>query len=189
MTETIMPSFDRYPSEGNSIGRMLAGYGELELEMCACVAAATNDLDAAIKKLFGTRGELKRIRAADGMMKASYEAAGLGAKYRRTMANMDWCRTVRNQYAHCNWYDTSAEGLCFVDLEHTASLKRKLRMVTKHRHPIDAPLLSGQEAYFRYVQKCFWYLAEAYEASKGKPRHGLPLFTWPATINRPPKHN
>jgi len=168
---------------------MLAGYGDLELEMCACVAATTNDLDAAIKRLFGARGELKRIKTADAMMKASYVSCSFGAKYRRTMANMDWCRTVRNQYAHCNWYDTSAEGLCFIDLEHTATLKRKIRVVTKHRRPLDAPLLIRQEAYFKYVQKCFWYLAEAYEISKGKRRHGGPLYTWPASINRPPKHN
>jgi hypothetical protein len=187
--ETIVPSFDRYPNEGNSIGRLLAGYGELELEMCACVAAATGDLDAAIKKLFGTRGELKRIKTADAMMKASYASSGFGAKYRRTIANMDWCRTVRNQYAHCNWYDTSTEGLCFVDLEHTATLKRTIRVITKHRRPLDTVLLSQQEAYFKYVQKCFWYLAEAYESSKSKPRHGSPLYTWPARINRPARHN
>jgi hypothetical protein len=51
MPETIMPAFDRFVEEGNIIGRLLAGYGELELEMCACVAAVTNDLDAAIRKL------------------------------------------------------------------------------------------------------------------------------------------
>jgi hypothetical protein len=34
---TIMPCFDRFPKEGDLIGRLLAGYGELELEMCACV--------------------------------------------------------------------------------------------------------------------------------------------------------
>ena len=189
MTETIVPSFDRYPKEGNSIGRLLAGYGDLELEMCACVAATTNDLDAAIKKLFGTRGELKRIRTADAMMKASYVSGGFGPKYRRTMANMDWCRQVRNQYAHCNWYDTSAEGLCFVDLEHTATLKRKIRVVATHRHPLNAALLGEQEAYFKYVQRCFWYLAEAYEISKAKPRRDGSLYTWPARMNRPARHN
>jgi hypothetical protein len=35
MTETIMPCFDRFPREGNLIGRLLAGYGELELELCS----------------------------------------------------------------------------------------------------------------------------------------------------------
>jgi hypothetical protein len=145
--------------------------GELELEMCACVAATTNDLDAAIKKLFRTRGEMNRIKTADSMMTARYISAGLETKYRRTIANMDWCRTVRNQYAHCNWYDTSEEGLCFVDLEHTAKLKKKIVSVAKHRYPIDATLLIQQEQYFRYVQKCFWYLVESYKSFKGEQRH------------------
>ena len=34
---------------------------------CACVAATTDDFDAAIKKLFGIRGELKRIKTADAV--------------------------------------------------------------------------------------------------------------------------
>jgi hypothetical protein len=140
----IMPCFDRFPREGNIIGRLLAGYGELELEMCACVAAATDDLNGAIKRLFGLRGEYQRIKTANSMMKASYVSVGLASKYDRTMANMDWCRTVRNQYVHCNWYDTTAEGLCFVDLEHTAKLKKKIKSVMAHRYPIDAVLLEQQ---------------------------------------------
>jgi hypothetical protein len=154
-----MPCFDRYPKEGNIIGRLLAGYGELELEMCACVAATTGDLNTAIKKLFRVRGEHNRIKTADAMMKTAYASIGLASKYNRTMANMDWCRTVRNQYAHCNWYDTTPEGLCFVDLEHTAKLKRKIKLVAAHRYPIDAVLLKRQEFYFTYVRQCYWHLA------------------------------
>jgi hypothetical protein len=123
------------------------------------------------------------------MMRAAYATNGLGPKYRRALADMDWCRKVRNQYAHCNWYDTLAEGLCFIDLEHTATLKRKIKQVTKHRYSIDAKLLARQEAYFKYVQKCFWFLGEAYEIKHGtKPRGGA-FHTWPARINRPPRHN
>jgi hypothetical protein len=189
MPETIMPAFDRFVEEGNIIGRSLAGYGELELEMCACVAAVTNDLDAAIRKLFGTRGEQRRIETAGSIMTPGYISAGLGTEYRDTIANMGWCKTVRNQYAHCNWYDTSEEGLCFVNLERLAQLKTKIVSVTAHRFPIDTALLRQQEAYFKYVQKCFWYLAESYSMFKGEHRHGRPLFIWPARIERPLKHN
>ncbi len=78
---TIMLCFDRFRVEGNIIGRLLAGYGELELEMCACVAATTGDLDGAIKKLFRMRGENKRIKTADSMMKRPYTSVGLASKY------------------------------------------------------------------------------------------------------------
>ena len=42
MTETVMPCFDenQYPEEGLIIGRLLTGYGELELEMCSAIGAA-----------------------------------------------------------------------------------------------------------------------------------------------------
>jgi hypothetical protein len=186
---TIMPCFDRFPKEGNLIGRLLAGYGELELEMCACLAATTDDLSAAIKRLFGIRGEYKRIKTADAMMKASYASAGLASKYNHVIGNMDWCRTVRNQYAHCNWYDTTAEGLCFVDLEHTAKLKRKIKSVAAHRYPIDAVLLKRQETYFTYVRECYWHLAAAYRIARGKGFKGGPLHPWPPRLARPPRHN
>ena len=186
---TIMPCFDRFPKEGDIIGRLLAGYGELELEMCACVAATTDDLNGAIKKLFGMRGEYRRIEAADAMMKRSYASVDLASKYSLTIANMHWCRTVRNQYAHCNWYDTTAEGLCFVDLEHTAKLKRKIKSVTAHRYPIDAVLLKRQEIYFTYVRECYWHLAEAYRTACGKEVKGGPLHPWPPRFTRPPKHS
>ena len=122
------------------------------------------------------------------MMKASYASAGLASKYNLTIANMDWCRTVRNQYAHCNWYDTPAEGLCFVDLEHTAKLKTKIKSVTAHRHPIDAVLLKRQETYFTYVSDCYLHLDEAYR-TRGKGFKGGPLHPWPPRRPRPPKRN
>ena len=51
MTDTIMPSFNVAEREGSLIGRLLAGYGELELEMAACAMAANSeDLDMVIKK-------------------------------------------------------------------------------------------------------------------------------------------
>jgi len=187
MPETIMPAFDRFVEEGNIIGRLLAGYGELELEMCACVVGVTNDLDAAIRKLFGTRGEQKRIKTADSIMTPYYSSAGLGTKYRNTIENMGWCKAVRNQYAHCSWYDTSEEGLCFVNLERLAQLKPNIVSVTAHRYPINTALLRQQETYFRYVQKCFWYLAEGYKSFNGEQTHGL--FQWPARIEQPLKHN
>src|SRR6266487_462405 len=82
MTETVLPSFLRFREEGLIIGRILAGYGELEFEMCDCVFAINNDLDSSIRQLFGRRGELRRIKIAEELMKAQYEAAGLAAPHR-----------------------------------------------------------------------------------------------------------
>jgi hypothetical protein len=186
---TIMPCFNSAPQEGDLIGRLLAGYGELEREMCDCVVAATNDLDGAIKTLFGVRGEKRRIDMADEMMGTHYDSAGLGPKHQAAIANMHWCREVRNQYAHCQWYYTPEEGLCFIDLEHTAKLLTKILKLTAHRYPIDAALLQRQEDYFHYVRECYWHLAEALRLATGRINKRSTAFQWPPVLARPPKHN
>ncbi len=137
--EIIILAFGRYSEEGAIIGRLLAGYGELELEICNCVAAVTDDIDGALRTLFGIRGAEKRIEKADGIMRASYGSAGLEPKYVAVMDAIEWCRKVRNQYAHCHWYDTKDEGLCFVDLESIAKIKNHLLPLKLHRHAVDVP--------------------------------------------------
>jgi hypothetical protein len=122
MSETVLPGFISRPDEGSIIGRILAGYGELEMELCACVCVATGDLDAAIKALFRLRGEDKRIRRAVAMARDYYTSADLAETFDSVIEDLHWCRQIRNQYAHSQWYYTEAEGLCFVDLEHTARL-------------------------------------------------------------------
>jgi len=62
------------------------------------------------------------------LTEAAYVGIELGPIYATTMADMDWCRQIRNQYAHCQWYYTAHEGLCFIDLEELASSPRKLCM-------------------------------------------------------------
>jgi hypothetical protein len=188
VTDTVMPSFDSAKREGSLIGRLLAGYGELELEMAACAMAANDeDVDMVIKKLFLTRGEYNRIVAGDKLMKPQFEAAQLGKIYARTIKNMHFCRDLRNQYAHCNWHYTATEGLSFVDLERVAKWPRRIKQITRYRRPLSVELLERQEAYFRYVQKCFWYLAEAYKIKTGTLIDS-PLWPRPAIIARPPKY-
>jgi hypothetical protein len=189
MAETIMPCFNIAKREGDLIGRILAGYGELELEMAQCAMAANgNDVDKVVKRLFKDRGELKRIRMADSMMKAQYGRVGLRVPYDRAIKDMNFCRTIRNQYAHCNWYHTTAEGLCFIDLEHLARLSKRIVQVTARRRPLNVALLEQQEVYFKYVQRCFWYLAEAYKVKVGL-LHQAPLWMRPKRIRRPRRHS
>jgi len=62
---SIMPAFVRYPEEAAIIGRLLAGYGELEFDLCLCVGHARGDMDMAFKAMFRPRGETQRIDIAD----------------------------------------------------------------------------------------------------------------------------
>jgi hypothetical protein len=189
MDELIVPCFaeDQAEGEGKIIGRLLAGYGELELEMCGCLAATINeDLDGAIKALFRVRGEERRISAADTRMKQQFIVAGLAAPYQAALCDMDWCRQIRNQYAHCHWYYTSPEGLCFINLENSAKKSDPIIRVTDGRLPLDVKLLTEQETYFKYVQKCFWYLKDTYRTWVGRPS----TLDWPLPpkLNRPQRH-
>jgi hypothetical protein len=189
VTETVLPAFLRYPNEGLIIGRILAGYGELEFEMCECLFTTNNDVDLSIKHLFSQRGELRRIKIADGLMRTKYADAGLGnTAYESFMADMDWCRGIRNQYAHCNWYDKEGEGLSFVDLEATANLViTNKRSLGEQRCCVDVALLIEQESFFKYVQRGFWYLAASYREKAGGPcNEGVKL---PPQRSRPRKYN
>jgi hypothetical protein len=117
MPETIMPGFERFKPEGSIIGRLLTGYGELEFEMCRCIEAVTTDLDAAIRSLFQIWNAQDRITKTANLVSSQYVNAGLGAMFATAVADIDWCRLIRNQYAHCNWYDTKSEGIMFYNLE------------------------------------------------------------------------
>src|SRR5580704_3715828 len=90
MADTILHCFDpgSAEAEGKIIGSLLAGYGELELEMALCLIAATGNYDASLKALYSVRGEEKRIKKADRMMKVQYVNAKLAIDYKQTISDM-----------------------------------------------------------------------------------------------------
>jgi len=193
----LMPCFwpENAEKEGNIIGRLLTGYGELEFEMCHCLAVATpgnfNDaikINEAAKLLFGQRGEEKRITTADNAMRAAYASAHLAKIYDETISDMHWCRKIRNQYSHCTWYYTATEGLHFINLEDWA--KSPTPTLTDGRLPLTTALLMEQENYFMYVKRSFWHLTAAYQNTSGQraKRNLISAFPLPPKLPRPPMH-
>jgi hypothetical protein len=172
--------------EGGIIGRLLAGYGELELELCDCVIAINDDTDSAIRAMFKDRGEAKRIDSARNFAKAAYDRVGLSSDFLQAAADMHWCRQIRNQYAHCHWYDTPAEGLMFVDLEALAATAGTMGKLMDGRVSIDVSLLREQEAFFSYVQRSFWFVAGEYRLRTGARRDNS--FPRVPAVARPLKH-
>jgi hypothetical protein len=179
-----LPCYKDAPRELDIIGHLLVGYGELEFEMCNCVVAVTRDLDLAVKSLFQVRGEKRRIDKADSLTKDQYVANGLGTEHCETMSDMHWCRQIRNQYAHCNWYWTRQEGLCFVDLEGKAKIPAKITSVTDNRATLGLDLLKEQDSFFGYVRRCFWHLDWAYRTETGQQT--ILDHVRPARVARPP---
>jgi hypothetical protein len=183
MTDQILPAFWRYPEEGKIIGRILAGYGELEFELADCLGAVLEDQDQAFRVMFRTRGEEQRIQTADALMRQAYSAIGFSAAYIETIDDLGWCKRTRNRYAHCHWYDTQEDGLCYFDVEGWAKKHVPLEFTNKK---LNLPVLQKQEAYFRYVQSSLWHLQEAMKKSKNMPVFGLHVR--PAKIDRPPEN-
>jgi hypothetical protein len=148
---SLMPCFKSGEAfdEGVILGRLLAGYGELELEMCSCLIAVEGIFDFPIRTIFNKGvGAERRIKIAKRTLKSDFANAGLLADLMRALTDLNWCREIRNQYSHCHWYWTAREGLCFVNLEELARQPTPISSLMANRHPIDVPLLTAQEDYF-----------------------------------------
>jgi hypothetical protein len=181
---TIMPVFRQFPREAAQLGIILAGYGELEYELLNCLNAVLGDLDASTRVLFRARGEEQRIQIADALMRWRYDAGGLINPYSEAIADMGYCRQLRNQYAHCHWAETNNQ-LWFANLQDTAKSLAGQTMV--RQYPIDLPLLELQEDYFVYVRDCFSYLDREFRLREG--RLSSHIFRLPKKVARPPKHS
>jgi hypothetical protein len=182
---STMPAFGQFQQEAAVIGRLLAGYGELEYELMVCLSCAIGDIDTAVRVVFRARGEEQRIIAADTIMRPWYDAVGLINPYSEAVADMGWCRQIRNQYAHCHWITIdNGLNLGFYDLEAAAKSNTKIRL---KRHEVDLALLQEQESYFCYVNECFWYLDHEFQSLSGQLK-GQP-FRLPPKVPRPLKYN
>lgn len=192
MSDTAMPCFVQFPNVGNLVGRILAGYGELEVEMALCVAETMNgNVDDALRLLFVRMSAEKRHDMAKKAMRVPCTSAGMDAEFTETMVDMTWCRNLRNQYAHCQWYWTEVEGVCFINLEEIAKKPGAIGPLADHRLAINEVLLGQQDAYFHYVRASFWHLAEAlkrHRTSADKLRNRGPIFPKPSKVTRPVTH-
>lgn len=194
---TLMPCFvhkhEAY-EEGIIVGRLLAGYGEIEMAICACIIEQTPgyDFDTPVRDLFGERGEAKRIKNARAQLIILFQSVNLHAEVAEALDDMDWCRKIRNQYAHCQWYWTSHEGLCFVDLEALAKQATPITELTKNKLPVTLPLLEEQWNFFEYVFNTFDYLRWEYRIRRDKllgSERSVPIFVKPSTKTRPHLHS
>src|SRR5215468_6824220 len=103
----VMPAFHRFQSEAAIIGRLLAGYAELEIDLLNCVSQARADFDGTLKAMFRVRGETARINVGDALGRQAYLKLGLGPDFELAVSVIRHCLKIRNQYAHRNWYDVA----------------------------------------------------------------------------------
>lgn len=154
-----MPVFHKFPEEAAIIGRLLAGYSELEIGLMHCVQDVRMDFDVVLKTMFRTRGETQRIDIADALGRMHFAMDNLETQFAMAIGNMRYCLKIRNQYAHCAWNSDASGKLAFSDLEEIA---RQNDMVGNFKSlkvfHLNVPLLTQQEQYFEYVDSLLSWL-------------------------------
>lgn len=180
-----IPGLYKFPKEAVIIGRLLAGYSEIEYAVGLCLAAVLDDPDTMVRVLFRTRGEEQRLEIADALMRHKFDSAKLTSTYCEAMADAHWCRRIRNQFAHCLYDGHSDDFLRIVSLEDSA--KARAGGTTATRIAVTPDLLKYHEEYFGYVQWCLFFLEKEYLKVVGKiSSHAHSL---PKKIARPPLNN
>jgi hypothetical protein len=184
MSGIIMPAFHAYKDEAAIIGRLLAGYGELEFLLCHCLGVVAGNLSTACRIVFRNRGEEGRISTADAILRPHYEQHNLIEAWDLVRRNLQECKAIRNQYSHCNWLN-DPNGLFFTNLEKGA--KSLTGNITQQFCHLDVPVLSQQEDYFRSTGDGLCYLREEHRVRIGKIQN----HPWPAPGETPPppRHN
>src|SRR5680860_168095 len=169
----ISEAFSDFPAEAALIGRMLAGYTDLELDLMHCVCAVNGDFDTVIKAMYRSRGETQRINVADAFGRQSYRSLGLGTEFEMALGAMRQCMRIRNQFAHCIWWNDNTGQLALANLEEIAGLNEMVNdLGGVNVHHVNVVLLEEQFGYFEYTSNLLiWVL---HEGNKKAGRSAIP---------------
>ena len=154
----ILIPFDRFTAEAALIGKMLTGYAVLEIDLMHCVNAVRHDENAVLKAIFSVRGEKRRIDVASAAGRELYEGLGLRDDFALAIAAMHHCRKIRNQYAHCVWWDDNTPKLAFRAVEEIAEQEEAVRLAHLVPNHVTVPLLQDQLDYFEYTDDFLHWL-------------------------------
>jgi hypothetical protein len=154
---------ERFRREGEIIGQLIVGYGEIELELCRCIAAGNDDLNRTFRSMFGQRSEGKRIEFANTEGVQSYTMLRnqeiMGA-FNEAIKATRFCLQIRNRYAHWLFYNDDTHGmLAVVNVEKLAKstevINDLLGVEVKH---LTENILQSQQTYFIYTRACIEYV-------------------------------
>jgi hypothetical protein len=156
---TINSPLTTYAKEAAVIGRLLAGYGELEYRLVECGTHVLGSMELAFDTLFCIRGEMNRLKIANSLLRIRFRNSNLLSEYDEYLKGMDHCRMIRNQYAHCH-YATGPRQLCIFSMEE--AVKRVGFHTVSTLYKINLGTLKRQESYFLYVEQGLRYLVYKY---------------------------
>jgi hypothetical protein len=181
----LLIEFEGFQEEQALIGRMLMAYSEFEFEIARLLAyALPGGDDAAGRILFRVNGEAARLDVADAILRPFFDKLKLGGKWCNTLGALRYCKTVRNQYAHCNWVKDTDRPLSFINMDKDADSPDGT--LTVHFYPTDLALLQKQHQYFEYTLDWLFYLGCECRHLSGEES---PLPQVPKSIPQPPLHN
>ena len=181
----ILRAFQDFLLEAALIGRMLAGYADLEIDLMNCAKAVRGDLDLTLKTMFRGRGNAQRIDIADALARQPYHGLGIGAEFETAIGAVRYCLRIRNLYAHCTWWNDNSGRLAFANLEELA--KENVVVVDLHGltvHHVTVSHLQAQFAYFEYADNVLIGVIQEGNRRAGKP--ALPGILVPAVMAPPP---
>jgi len=185
MGHTVLEIFKKHPNEAAIVGRLLAGYGELEFNLLSLLTPYMHSNVMAAKVLFRLRGEEQRIQLADAIIRERITDSPMKERYAEAISDMGHCRKIRNQYAHCHWGEHSVVGLTIAILEPGMKSNAPMPMVSTPQ--ISYELLVQQEHFFDFVADCLWNLAK--ESDVTGARLSIPLRPRPKKVPQPRLHN
>lgn len=160
----FMPPFRRFSNEAAIIGRLLAGYGEIDLSFAVCTAQVLahgnkKHKDTILRAIFRMKTESARVNLADTLIHPKLAEQKLAGDYSYIIGCIKHCLKIRNQFSHCHWADYDGAGLFFTNLEDAAEKKDGFDYEWLH---IDVPLLVEQENLFFHTVECLWNLEKEY---------------------------
>ena len=187
LSRPLLNGFENFAEEGTLVGRLLAAYGELELDVMNCVGIVKklNDIDEALKAMYRHRGETKRLNNAEKLGGSYYSGLGLGTEFAAAIEAVRDCLKIRNLYSHCQWYDDRSGELAFVNLEELARSKGHVAAIKDaKRYHVNVPFLKDQELYFQETSRFLHWLSYEYRfLAKEFPKR---LIARPTTRPPPP---
>jgi hypothetical protein len=175
-----------HPEVATSIGRILAGYPEIEYSMVECLDAVLDDYSAVFKRLFSIRGETRRVETAEALGRPLYQEINLGREFAMTFGAIRHLLRIRNQYAHAHWL-ANETGMSMADMEELAQSRLYVGGESKvSLQRVTPEIVQRQEQYGDYVNSLIAWLTDEANIKRGKAKANR--FPKPKQVAQPPLH-
>jgi hypothetical protein len=180
----IMPAFYRRPKNAAAVGRIVVGYGELEIAITYLLGAAMAATRArrladapsmrrlyyeriALKTFMRTKGADARICHAKKYIRPATIIHKLEPDFDYVLGAIDRCRLARNMLAHCQYATSKKRGLFFADMEELS--KQSATVKIRFRHA-STKTLGEIENYLLHTYRYTGLLYQAFAVKAGLMR-------------------